>query len=132
MIIEIELFTPLDEDLLNDKEALINVANDKLAKYGTVKDVAVERVYVFSNGEEGAVMYFRYEGDDEGFYRGGICFDKSDVDTVLKVQKLYFRFKHVQDEYSSERIDEQMPLLLETYNIVANVEVENLDDWFYV
>ena len=27
MIIEIELFTSLDDDLLNDKEALINVAN---------------------------------------------------------------------------------------------------------
>ena len=132
MIIEIELFTSLDEDLLNDKEALINVANDKLAKYGTVKDVAVERVYVFGNGEEDAVLYFRYEGDDEGFYRGGICFDKSDVDTDIKVQKLYSRFKYAQNEYSSEMIDEQMPLLLETYNIVANVEVENLDDWFYV
>lgn len=124
---EIELFKPCSECLLNNKTALINVVKGKLAEKGTVKDVIVVRLYVFDVSEEYALLCFREEDDEEGFYRGRMCVPKYLVDTSDKTCYLFIRFKDILIDSASKKHNIRIPLLLETFNVTALVEVENLD-----
>lgn len=128
MIKQINLSKPCSESLLNNKTALINVANRKLAEKGTVKDVTVERLYVFAMSEEYALLCFKKEGDDEGFYRGRMCVPRSFVETAEMTCCLFVCFKDVLIDSVSKRLDIRRPLLLETFNVTASVEVKNLNN----
>jgi len=128
MIIEVDLFKPCSECLLNNKAALINVVKGKLTEKGTVRDVDVVRLYVFDVSEEYALLCFRKEEDDEGFYRGRMCVPKCFVDTAEKTCCLFVYHKDVLIDSVSKKPNIRRPLLLETFNVTALVEVENLDD----
>ena len=118
----VNLSMPLGEELLNDKEALTNVANGLFSQMGTVKDVTVERIYVFGTGKEGAILCFRKEDDDEEFYRGGMCFYRSDLDTAEKTYKYFIDNKDVLNSISSKWINRRKPLLLKTSNVEVLLE----------
>ena len=122
MIGEINLSMPFDEELLNNKEALTNVANALLGQVGTVMDVTVEHIYVFGTGKEGALLCFRRENDDEEFYRGGICFYRSDLNTAEKAYKHFVDNKGILNRISSKWINRRKPLLLETSNVAVLIE----------
>lgn len=118
----------LDEDVLNNKEALTYEVMGLIDGRGIVKDVIVERIYVFEEDEEQAVLYFRKEDDDEGFYRGGLSFPKSFLDTDRKARYMFVGFKDILYERGSELIDIRTPLLLETSTVSISLEINNLDN----
>ena len=119
----VDLIMPFGEELLNDKEALTNVVNGLLGHMGTIKDVIVEHLYVFSVGEDGAQLCFKRENDDAEFYRGGLYFNRSDIDTSEKARSMFVKNKNLLNKIGEPYINRRKPLLFETSNVEVLLEM---------
>ena len=114
---KINLIMPFGEELLNDKEALTNVVNGLLGHMGSIRGVNVEHLYVFSVGKDGAQLCFRKENDDVEFYRGGMYFNRSDIDTSEKARSMFVKNKELLNKFGQPYINRIKPLLFETSNV---------------
>lgn len=113
MIGEIIIDTPLGVKLQNDKEDLTNIVNNLFSGLCEIKSVELEHLYVFGTGKNGAILCYRKDSDDAEYYRGGMIFDRSDVDTEGKVRDLFFKNKDILNMIDEPYINRRKPLLLE-------------------
>lgn len=126
MIGEINLnMSFVTEKMLKNKQKLTNVVKGVLGQMGlmgTIKDITVEHIYVFGTGKEGALLCYRKEEDDKEFYRGGMSFYRSDIDSAKKAFNYFKDYKEILDCNSAKWINRRKPLLLKTSNVKVILE----------
>ena len=111
---EFIFFPPLGVKLSNDKTVLMNIANNFFGKENKIESVVLVHIYVFGTGDNIAILCYRKDSDNAEFYRGGMVFNRCDVDTEEKARDLFYENEDLLSKIDEPYINRRKPLLLES------------------